>query len=88
MKLMIDIPESEYKRIKKYCEEHTTVETVYARISIGKVVEDQDRPIGHWIREVDFGNCLYYVCSECGEKHVADTNYCPDCGAKNVEWSE
>lgn len=45
----------------------------------------QDRPIGHWIKEVDFGNCPYYVCSECGEEDVADTNYCSNCGAKMVE---
>ena len=42
MKLLIDIPESEYKRIMKFCEEHTTVETAYARIWSGKVVEEQE----------------------------------------------
>ena len=43
---------------------------------------EQDRPTGHWRKERDFGNCQYYVCSECGEEDVADTNYCPNCGAK------
>lgn len=36
---------------------------------------------GQWIREVDFGNVPYYVCSECGVESVADTNFCFECGA-------
>ena len=36
---------------------------------------------GHWIREVDFGNVPYYVCSECGVESVADTDFCFACGA-------
>ena len=36
---------------------------------------------GHWIREVDFENIPYYVCSECGVESVADTNFCFECGA-------
>lgn len=47
----------------------------------GLRVARQDRPIGHWIKEVDFGNCLHYICSECGEEGY-DTNYCSNCGAK------
>lgn len=35
---------------------------------------------GHWIKEVDFGNCVHYVCSEC--KNEGEEDYCPNCGAK------
>ena len=35
---------------------------------------------GHWIKEVDFGNVPYYVCSECGVESVADTDFCFACG--------
>ena len=35
---------------------------------------------GHWKREVDFGNCLHYVCSEC-ENEGENSDYCPYCGA-------
>jgi rubrerythrin len=82
MKILIDIPESEYKRIMKYCEEHTTVETVYARIWSGKVVEEQDRPIGHWKKESFPRNKTYYMCSECGRGGIGEYSYCPNCGAK------
>ena len=34
---------------------------------------------GHWIKEVDFGNCVHYVCSEC--KNEGEKDYCPNCGA-------
>ena len=36
---------------------------------------------GHWIRKVDFGNCLHYVCSEC-ENEGENSDYCPYCGAE------
>ena len=36
---------------------------------------------GHWIRKVDFGNCAYYVCSECRNKETYEYDFCPDCGA-------
>lgn len=37
-------------------------------------------PIGHWEREVDFGNVAHLYCSECHYEGKG-TNYCPNCGA-------
>lgn len=37
-------------------------------------------PIGHWEREVDFGNVAHDYCSECHYEGKG-TNFCPNCGA-------
>lgn len=41
----------------------------------------QSRRKGHWIRKVDFGYCLHYICSEC-ENEGENSNYCQYCGAE------
>ena len=44
---------------------------------------------GYWIgRRIDIGNLSYhtFTCSECGYGVDKMTNYCPDCGSKNLRY--
>lgn len=65
------------------------------KVAMEQIIRDElpsvtpSRRKGHWIREVDFGNCLHYVCSEC-ENEGENSDYCPYCGAEmeSAKWQE
>lgn len=86
MKLIINIPDSDYERIKdlvatdtKYTTA-TTVGTAYQVIANGLPYEK--RPQGEWESD-DF--TVGYTCSVCGSYRVSarvdNFKFCPDCGA-------
>lgn len=81
MKLIIDIPESDYGRIKKLVGSNgkhtssTTVGTAYQVIANGTPYEE--RPQGEW----ELHGMIYY-CSECGHDcGESGDNFCGNCGA-------
>ena len=59
--------------------EHSEWDDLY--IDIAKLPSvTPSRRKGHWIKKVDFGNCVDYVCSNCFNEGTKD--YCPNCGAE------
>ena len=46
-------------------------------------VTPQEPRKGHWIRVTDKTGHLVWECDKCGWQQRFNTNYCPDCGAKN-----
>ena len=74
MKLIIDIPENEYRHIKEYYEKNDIVEATYSYIYHGIPLKQ-----GHWIECEDEVKCF---CSECKEISDYPTKFCPNCGAK------
>ena len=43
----------------------------------------QEPKTGHWIRVTDKSGHLVWECDKCGWQQRFNTNFCPDCGAKN-----
>lgn len=84
MKLIIDIPDTEYQMYKISCE-HGIGSYAMERILDGKILKP-----GHWIEKDGFDGDVYYDCSECGESWTTiegtpwdnEWNYCPNCGAR------
>lgn len=80
MKLIIDIDDSDYERIKDLVANDTryttatTLGTAYQVIASGLPYEE--RPHGEW--KLD---SLGAYCSECGTHPDCSSNYCPNCGA-------
>lgn len=39
---------------------------------------------GHWIdiTGATVDGCFLWVCSECGDEYLEDTDYCPSCGCR------
>jgi len=81
MKLLIDIPNNDYKHIKEYYEKNDIVEATYSYIYYGI-----PQKVGHWIK-LKSKNGIYVKpaeCSICGMQFFNDgkDNYCRSCGAK------
>ena len=66
-------------------DEDAPIELIYKMNVLPSVTSGRHK--GHWIREVDFGNCLHYVCSEC-ENEGENSDYCPYCGAEMEKMNE
>lgn len=83
MRMIIDIPKSEYEVIMKHWGGYQGgCYSVYDAIKNGTPL-----PKGHWINTPDYVTCAYgcidYVkCSECGEDSLEEGDFCPNCGAK------
>lgn len=90
MKLIIDIPEDVYIRLKD--DEHMIRDVVgkfggtagtQANLAILNGTPYEERPKGKWVKNFkslwDLGNC-----SECGYFFVGtrEANFCPKCGAR------
>lgn len=54
--------------------------------NFGGLYYPDDRPQGEWKKKLEamYGGsyCYFYMCSVCEEEQLADTNYCPNCGAR------
>ena len=90
MKLIIDIPEEEYRSILSYVQVYNSH---YAdMIRNGKPYEE--RPQGEWIKWNfktfgAFGD-YEYKCSNCEKVYGGEYNFCPNCGADmrgGAEWN-
>ena len=83
MKLIIDIPDVEYNRIKEWEDNITGYQT---SLALYRAVRDgtpyEERPQGKWIfmQGVTCGG--YYKCNKCGEVERAEKNYCSNCGSE------
>lgn len=80
MKLIIDIPDEEYKTLSELSEKEKVNElSRYERV-IANGIPYEDRTQGEWIHYLGCG-IGKAVCSECGQ--VGETKkYCGNCGAK------
>lgn len=86
MKLIIDIPDTEYQIFKVACN-HGIGNTAMERILNGKPIKQ-----GHWIKDDSEDIAPIWkkirVCSNCAYLQFNETNYCPNCGAKMAESEE
>ena len=82
MKLVIDLPEWDYKAICKYVKNKNTVNAADYYIANGTPLKT-----GHWIADVFLDEC-----SVCGEQTLffedQQENFCPNCGCRMVEPQE
>ena len=101
MKLIIDIPEEDYKRIVDYYNSHEIVDATYSYIKNGtpldSVIKDMKKestePTGHWIEHYnpEAEICMQHMseCSVCGKmicgRYNIYKNFCPNCGEKMEE---
>lgn len=88
MKVMIDIPEETYSKMRRgealYPADANVA--IFA-IETGTPVEECAEKVGHWIDHQD-DRWIYAKCSECGKVSDSRTNYCPWCGCKMQEVEE
>ena len=78
MKMIIDIPDEVYKRMKDN-KDYDYCALTYA---IDNGIPYEERPHGKWIKNKLYGyECLQ--CEKCGKADFNMRNYkfCPDCGA-------
>ena len=79
MKIIIDIPEKTYQKIKEGIYDYGDMNVI---IQNGTPYEKQ--PHGEWTSN---GDDLEAICSVCGEalpysdEYDYETNFCPNCGA-------
>ena len=96
MKLVIDIPDNEYKFIKDLQSlvigGRGNCRTIQRDVinAIKKGTPYEERPKGKWSEHEDYCGDTYYTCSNCGEDwcFIEGTpvdnmmNFCPNCGAQ------
>ena len=74
MKLIIDIPEEMWERVKDG----------YVPLGISKYLKNgepyDERPQGEWL--ISSSEFLNWECSLCHESNAFEDNFCPNCGAK------
>lgn len=90
MKLIIDISDEKYNKIKEWEDnitDYQTTLTLYRAVRDG--IPYEERKPGKWIKKIDDVGFVSYICSECGFEleleDCSDSYYCSDCGAKMVE---
>jgi hypothetical protein len=87
MKLIIDIPDEEYKTLSKLPEKEKVNELSYYERVIANGISYEERPHGEWI-----GNAFdEHHCSRCGhpalweeepdDYYEVQSRFCPNCGA-------
>ena len=82
MKLIINIPETDYNTYKHFGDKGSYTERIIAN---GVPYKQDERPKGKWITHSDYPDRL--ICSNCNYKYDVwfvnnGTNYCPHCGAR------
>ena len=78
MKLIIDIPEDDYKEVQEDTYSGTPFENrVFSAIANGTPL-----PKGRWIKHNQSSYDWTYKCDVCGCILNRESNYCPNCGAK------
>ena len=86
MKLIIDIPEEDYRYIKELQSlviARGTCKTIQREVinAIKNGTPYEERPKGKWVKKPHVYGVDY--CSECDfELKIDDTNFCPNCGAE------
>ena len=94
MKLIIEIPDEDYKFVKELAYvglARGNTKTIQKHIIDAiKQGELYDGTQGEWIERLDYNRDTYYDCSVCGNSWTTiegtpwenGMNFCPNCGAK------
>lgn len=79
MKLIIDIPDEEYKTFSELSEKEKVNELSYYERIIANGIPYEERPTGHWEKA---GPNMYH-CSHCGaHEEINFAKFCWLCGAR------
>lgn len=82
MKLIIDIPDEEYKTLSELSEKEKVNELSYYERIIANGTPYEERSTGEWINQ-DFDDLKIsdYRCNQCGHYQDDITNFCSNCGS-------
>lgn len=84
MKLIVDIPDEEYKTLSKMSEKEKVNELSYYERVIANGIPYEERPQGEWIidgHHIRCTKCNEYICNTDREGDKIPDNFCPNCGA-------
>ena len=77
MKIVIDIPEEQYRALKCAYIDSNKISLLDFVMAIRN---GTPLPKGHWIHRTQEGGCFWEECSVCHTERAFPTKYCPDCG--------
>lgn len=86
MKLIIDIPEDTYERIKALLgTEYLKDNCEYVMSCVANGTPYKERPKGKWIidgHHIRCNRCNEYICNTDREGNEIPDNFCPNCGVR------